>query len=335
MPRPAPELRAYLEAVTGAPVSFECRLKTVELRLSLALRGRYHLEAVRLFGHELVLAVQSAGIEPATPAAYAAHVAAIRQYVEAPVALVLPGVTSTTRARLVAGGVPFIVPGSQMFLPMLLVDLRERMSRPVAPSEAPLGSVAQLVLLTHLQRQRLDTISLAQAASVLGYSPMMLTKAKDELVAAGLCTVRPEGRTLRLAFVAQGRALWEQALPRLSSPVLRTHLMRVAAPPADPAAVVWSVRAGISALSDVTELADDALVTWAASKATFAAARPTWEPVDLEEDADVRVEVWRHAPEILATNGRVDALSLFLSLRDIADERVREALEDLVETVPW
>jgi hypothetical protein len=33
------------------------------------------------------------------------------------------------RKRLVREGVPFIVPGAQMFLPMLMVDLRERFSK--------------------------------------------------------------------------------------------------------------------------------------------------------------------------------------------------------------
>jgi hypothetical protein len=335
MARPAPDLRAYLEAVSGGPVSAVRRCTFEEERLSLALRGRYRLESVRLLDHMLVLAVESAGLESATPSAYGAHVAAIAGSVRAPVALVLPGITSTTRARLVAARVPFIVPGNQLFLPMLLVDLRERLMRRVVPRETALGSVAQLVILAHLQRQRMDVMSLADAASLLGYSPMMLTKAKDELVAAGLCTVRPEGRALRLAFVADGRALWETALRRLSSPVVRTQLVRLPALERGTAAPVGFVRAGVSALSDLSNLAEDAVVTYASSKAVAAAAGTSIQRVDLEDDANARVEVWRHAPESLSTDGRVDALSLYLSLRDTADERVNGALEDLLETIRW
>ena len=332
MARPAPDLRAYLEAVSGGPVSPVRRLASVEKKLSLALRGRYRLESVRLFDHELVLAVESSSLESATPAAYAAHVAAIAPSAQAPVVLVLPGITSTTRARLVAARVPFIVPGNQLFLPMLLVDLRERMTRTVVTRDVPLGSVAQLVLLAHLQGQRMDVLSLADAANRLGYSPMMLTKAKDELVAAGLCTVRAEGRALRLSFAAEGRALWEKAFSRLSTPVLRTQLVRF---PAAAQAPAGFVRAGVSALSDLASLADDALVTYASSKAVAAAEGSRLQRVDLEEEASARLELWRHAPGLLTADGRVDALSLYLSLRDNPDERVQGALSDLLESLRW
>jgi hypothetical protein len=293
------------------------------------------LESVRLFDHELVLATELAGLEPATPAVYAAQVATIAGAAEAAVVLVLASITSTMRARLVAARVPFIVPGNQLFLPMLLVDLRERMPQPVVPRQTALGSVAQLVLLAHLQGRRMDAFSLAEAASLLGYSPMMLTKAKDELVAAGLCTVRPAGRALRLGFEAEGRALWESALPRLSSPVVRSHFIRMPAMDGEASVPVGLVCAGISALSEVTNLAEDRIVTYAAGKVAVAAADLSLERVAFEEEASARLETWRYAPALLATEGRVDPLSLYLSLRDTGDERLLGALDDLLETLRW
>lgn len=335
MARPLPDLRAYLEAVSGGPVSQVRRSAAVEDRLSLALRGRYRLETVRLFDLELTLAVESMGQEPATPAAYRSHVASVAALADGPVALVLSGVTSATRARLVEARVPFIVPGNQLFLPMFLVDLRERMTRSIVPRETRLGSVSQLIVLTHLQRQRMDVMSLAEAASFLGYSPMMLTKAKDELVASGLCTVRAEGRSLRLAFATQGRALWETAMPRLASPVVRTQLVRFSAGDRRSEVPEGFVRAGVSALSDLTLLAEDPLVTYAVGKGVFAAVGPSLCQADLEDDANARIETWRYAPNRLSKDGRVDALSLYLSLRETADERVLGALDDLLETLRW
>ena len=335
MARPTPDLRAYLEAVSGGPVAQLRHSAAVEERLSLALRGRYRLETVRLFDWELTLAVESGGQEPATPAAYRSHVASIAALATGPVALVLSGVTSATRARLIEARVPFIVPGNQLFLPMCLVDLRERMTRPIVPRETRLGSVAQLVVLTHLQRQRMDVMSLAEAASFLAYSPMMLTKAKDELVASGLCTVRTEGRSLRLAFATQGCALWETALPRLASPVVRTHLVRFSAPDRRSEVPGGFVRAGVSALSALTHLAEDPLVTYAVSKGVAATTGPSLRHVELDDDAHARVEIWRYDPDRLSNDGRVDALSLYLTLRETADERVLGALEDLLENVRW
>jgi hypothetical protein len=114
------------------------------------------LASVRLFEHELVLAMDRAGLVPATPATYAAQAGTIAAAAEAPVVVIWASITSTMRARLVAACVPLIVPGNELFLPMLIVDVRERMTRTVVPREAAVGSVAQLVLLAHLQGRRVD-----------------------------------------------------------------------------------------------------------------------------------------------------------------------------------
>ena len=42
------------------------------------------------------------------------------------------------------------------------------------------------------------------------------------------------------------------------------------------------------------------------------------------------VEVWRYDPKLLGENGMVDRLSLYLSLRDTEDERVRKEVKKLI-----
>ena len=335
MARTTPDVRGYLLSTLGTSFSAPKRLMHAEKRLPLAIRGRYRLESTRLLDVDLVLAVESAGLEVATPAAYAAHLATIATTVQAPVVLVLTGVNSTTRARLVAGRVPFIVPGSQLFLPTLFVDLRERMTRPAPRRTETLGNVAQLVVLAHLQGEKMDQRSLAQAANRLGYSPMMLTKAKDELVAAGLCRARYEGRTLRLVFDVDGRELWNKAFPVLSSPVIRTHFVKFVSKVRASDPPVGFVRAGLTAVGDLTELAEGRVPTFAASKTVFASKSRSFVSVEFEDDADARVEVWRHSPDVLGRGGCADPLSLYLSLHGTADERLRKALDDVLKTVRW
>ena len=47
------------------------------------------------------------------------------------------------------------------------------------------------------------------------------------------------------------------------------------------------------------------------------------------------VQIWRYSPEILEGDRLVDPLSLILSLQDVHDERVRQAMDDLQEQLPW
>jgi hypothetical protein len=53
------------------------------------------------------------------------------------------------------------------------------------------------------------------------------------------------------------------------------------------------------------------------------------------DEANACIEAWTYDPRLLAADGRVDALSLYLSLRDSPDERVQQQLESLLEAVSW
>jgi hypothetical protein len=50
---------------------------------------------------------------------------------------------------------------------------------------------------------------------------------------------------------------------------------------------------------------------------------------------DNRIEVWLYNPIILSGNKNVDKLSLYLSLKHEEDERIKGALEDLINEIQW
>ena len=61
-------------------------------------------------------------------------------------------------------------------------------------------------------------------------------------------------------------------------------------------------------------------------------------PLDLEADRtndDVAVESWTYDPRKLATDGFVDRLSLYLTLKHVPDERVQQALAHMLAEVRW
>ena len=53
------------------------------------------------------------------------------------------------------------------------------------------------------------------------------------------------------------------------------------------------------------------------------------------EEAHAQMECWHYDPRLLSDGPTVDRLSLFLSLREAADERVAQALHALLESLPW
>jgi hypothetical protein len=77
----------------------------------------------------MLLAFEIKHAGEASPAEYAKHVSSLKQLLPGDAVLIISKLASYVRNRLVRHHVPFIVPGTQMFLPMLMIDLRERFPR--------------------------------------------------------------------------------------------------------------------------------------------------------------------------------------------------------------
>jgi DNA-binding MarR family transcriptional regulator len=228
-------------------------------------------------------------------------------------------------------GIPFIVPGSQVFLPPLLVDLRERQPVAIKRSRGKmLTPAAQCLVLFHLQRESLSKKPLQEIAKLIGYSPIMVTMVKRELESAGICEALKQGRSVTLSFLHDRRELWDRVEPLLSSPC-RRNWVKWAKP--DPTALL----AGMSALSHLTMISDDPLPTYALGRKIFRAhnEQGDFHVCHERDEANACLESWSYDPRILFRSAIVDTLSLYLSLRGSADERVQQQLETLIREFPW
>lgn len=318
----------YLELLAGERIE---PVKMEAAGLPLYLRERYVLWKGAVFGREFVFAMDQCGEESPTATEFANHSTLLSKTLGAAVALVLPGILPALRQRLVVAGVPFVVPGSQAFLPLALIDLRERQPRSNCERGHRLTPAAQTVLLYHLQKESLEGWPLNRIAKAVGYSPIMLTKVKMQLAARGLCVGKIEGRTTRLHFLYQSRTLWDTALPFLANP--ERHFDWVCwEKPEEPA-----VLAGLSALGAATLLAAPRIPTYAIRNKEYQGLLKRGEihKTSQRDVANACIEAWSYDPRLLAKEGRVDDLSLYLTLRDSPDERVQQQLENLLEAVPW
>ena len=299
--------------------------------LPLFLRERFQLCSGPLWGRRVVFAVENDAWEPGAPGEYEKLAAALRSQLGETVVLVLARLSSYARNRMVRLGIPFVVHGSQFFLPTVMMDLRERFS-PGKPGKGKrLTPTAQCLVLYHLQRGSLENLPLKEIAERIGYSPIMLTKVKEELEATELALPSRQGRSITLHFPRRGRDLWEQAQPYLASPVKKTHWLRgdILRPPA--------LAAGLTALSQLTAISDDRMPTFALSAEMFQASleKGAFHSCNGPEEATLRMESWRYDPLLLASSDRVDALSLHLTLRESLDERIQQQLAELIHHVAW
>lgn len=320
----------YLTAVTGETPWIEPMSEQLVSMLALYLRQRYEFFRADLFGRRCVLARENSPTGELSPTEYGHEVTQLKQRLHEDVVLVLMKLPSYVRNRLVRQRIPFIVPGTQMFLPMLMIDLREQFPKPSGPMRSTLSAVSQLVVIYQILKGSLDETPLGQIATRLGYSAMAISKAQDELQTAGLCEVIRTWRTVSLHFTARGKSLWRQAEPLLTTPSRRRIWIRWGQPRAR------AVLAGTTALSRASMVADDRVPSYAMRDKNLTKAMDMGEIFGCggPEEAQARMEAWKYDPWILAENGVADRCSLYLSLRQSSDERIQKEIRSLVDGIP-
>jgi len=299
--------------------------------LAAYLRNTYEFLQIRLFETQCILAIDR-NDEERSPAMVAQQIRQVQGRHSGVVVYVRERITSYNRQRLVQHKVPFIVPGNQMYLPMVGVDFREHF-RTLRVTQEKFSPSTQLLLVALLLRGS-GTLprTAGELAKVLGYSAMTMTRAFNELEAAGVGLIDSEKGRRSLAAVSDVRTVWTATLPFLGSPVTQEFF-------STQANAEWNgISAGLEALAHYSMISEPhhrvvALGPDAWKKLAHEVPRhdlPAWEP------GSWQVQVWSYDPaKVMATNV-VDPLSLYLSLRDDPDERVEAALEEMLkEKMGW
>jgi DNA-binding MarR family transcriptional regulator len=327
---PNASLVKYIETLTGSRPALEDVPKHETANLPLFLRDRYKFFQTFIFGKRLYFALEKTSPGDLSPTQYAREAALLKQQLSADVILIIAKLPPYIRNRFVKQGVPFIVPGTQMFLPMLMIDLREHFAKVDGQIQDKLSPVSQLVVIYHILKKPGSQEPLGRLAERLGYSAMAMSKAQNELQRAELCEVVHAGRAILLQFKLCGRELWEKAEPLMSTPVKRTQWVRWGQPRAR------AVTAGATALSEASMVTDEQIPTYAMRDKDFKDALSKGEMFVCEgrEEAEAQMEVWKYDPWLVAENGSADRCSLYLSLRNSADERVQKGIRFLIEGLP-
>jgi DNA-binding MarR family transcriptional regulator len=288
------------------------------------LKERYRFARMDLLGLRCLLVID-AGPTEQPPAVVRKHMDLLRTKQDGDVIYVRTQVTAYNRKRLIEQKVPFIVPGNQMYLPMLAIDLREHFRR-LRSAPSTFSPSTQAVVLHTLLRNDKKVIVPNETARRLGYSAMTMSRAFDELEAANLGEITVRGRERCLTFIGDRREIWEKAQPLLRSPVTKRLFVRRAR------GRQLGVRAGLTALAHYSMLAPPAHMTFALGKGKWKSLRQHQKTIELpdgDENAN-EIEVWNYLPALFAAHDFVDPLSLYLSLKATQDERIEAALDEMM-----
>lgn len=244
-----------------------------------------------------------------------------------PCALCLENITSKQRRNLIESNIPFISPSQQVYLPFWGCSFLEKFkAETTVPDKMAPGT--QLVFLYLYYLKTTNTTNLTQISKELSLSKATCTRAIDDLTASGLITCKTEGTNKWIAPAFEKPEFLKKGYPRLKSPVERLIYVRAsfhdAALP----------KSGVIALADISMVGADEQDGAAAISKKGGAGIPAAEIISEQDFRDFGgriLEVWRYDPTLLANGGRVDDISLLLSLEDNPNERIQMGLDDIRE----
>ena len=247
------------------------------------------------------------------------------------VLLLLDRAPNAIRRQMVDRKIGFIASGAQLYVPEAFLDLRERAPAFAIASAASISPTTHFLLLAIMQGRGLGDLNLTELADDLGVSIMSISRTLDELEALQLAKAHHVGRQRRLHMLLRGQKLWEAVQAQLQSPVRKVRVVY-----AQDGEKIGPL-AGTSALARYTMLAPPRTETRAILAASWKslAVADTLRPATAFDDERIEVQTWTYDPRILARNGVIDPLSLYLSVRGSPDERVAQAAEELLEPFEW
>jgi len=316
----------YINEVLGIKVTYKKVAPEKLKNLPFFLAKGYDFGEIKLFNQKIVLLIVKDNF---TTEVLRTHLIKVQKILNTIVVAVIPTVDAYKRLRLIGKRVPFIVPGKQMYMPDLMISLKEHGNIRVEDQQpANMQPAAQLILLYHLQVEPLEGLNLGTIAEKLRYNPMTITRAAFYFHNTGLCRIAGTKEKF-LKFEKTKRELWDIAEPKMTNPVNKTQFY-----------TGYTLdqnlkKTNINALAHYTELNDEPV--------EYLAIRPGYgkfiggvnlKPIGLME-GNVCIEEWKYDPELLTRTEYVDPLSLYLCFRENKNERIEMELEKLLEQIQW
>lgn len=258
--------------------------------------------------------------------AYKKQYQKIKQITNLHVVLQLKSITQYQRSKLIEERIPFVVEGSQIYLPFLAISLSEKFSE-ITEIEK-FTPITQLVFLyTFYNKTKMSATDMAQKIKC---TVMSVSRAYKALIDCGLFRYESDGVKKYICPNYEGGLLLKNAEQYFINPVEKIIYVQ------DSDILTDCFVSGIYALSKKT------MISASENDECYAVYRKKqFEIKNIVPKAlyatgnGCKVEKWSYDPGILANNGVVDDISLILSLADRKDERIQMEMDNLRSTYGW
>lgn len=219
--------------------------------------------------------------------------------------------------RMIANEMNFIIENKQVHLPTLNSSIRLESEK--VKFTKKLSGLSINLIIHEILRNDLSGKRKIDLAKIFNSSKMSMGRALEPLLATNLCKERKIGVAKKIQFENREK-LWDFVSQNLKSPVCDEVFLKKI-PKGLP-------QSGITALSNLSMLADESIPTFAIDRKDYINKFKT-DQVTIEDDAQAKLEIWDR-PITHVNDININIIDLFLILNNSPDERLQIELIKLL-----
>lgn len=231
----------------------------------------------------------------------------------------------TQRNSLVKNKIPFVQPNNQIFIPNVFLNLSQK---EIIKKDYPeCFSVSTQVVYIYLLLNNIYETNAPRLAKEIPYATITISRALAELEGRGV--IYTEGNNTRKIYKIENKKYsFAKGKNYLFNPVDRVYYANL---DIDCHQMLISNETALARLD--TFLNEGKELYYAATATQIKALDKTilLNKYDIEEDAYVTLEQYKYNPQFLSRNQYIDIISLYAQMKDIDDDRIQIAMDELLK----
>ena len=218
--------------------------------------------------------------------------------------------------RMIENELNFIVEDKQVHLPIINISIKAEVEK--IKMLQKLSGLSVNILIREILKLDLSGKSKVEFADLFRVSKMTMGRAIEPLLVNNLCEEKKVGVSKQIQFKPQIE-LWSYLQKNIRSPIKEIVFLDCI-----PKGLPYSA---VSALAKQSMLAEDIIPSFAINKKEFSKKFKKIQQFVFEDDAKARVEIWDRPPTLIKQEN-VNAVDIYLILKETTDERIKIALEE-------
>ena len=291
------------------------------------LRNNYNFHEMTILGRKCVLVEvieEMPNIEQIQK-----HIKQINNLTDRQIVLFYKKITRYRRKSLIENRISFVIEDGQMYLPFLGLDLNKGQEN-VEQEVKGFTTAAQVAFMYFLYHKN-DVVNTTEFAEKMGLNLMTASRALNDLYQANLITYVIGGKT--------GRSKEYRRIPdpdyfQKGRAYIKTPVKKIIYARTKPLGALIAGGEALAGLSMINP--PDHSVMAIARNQLNKEQIEILKNKDLIKDTKlVELQLWDYDPKRFSNKHDVDLLSLYASLKDETDERILQALEEVMRGEPW